>query len=327
MPWRDAERAQPDSWYGVSEAQLERELDLLPHLGLSLIRFELPWVLIAPGRPGVHSYDAAAARDHEWSGYRWQRTDRVIAGCLQRRLRPVPQVVFSPPWAADGGPNQPPSDPSCFGDFIRAAAERYRGKVDYWEVWNEPNLRRYWDGTLAAYASGVLNAAMDALRDLQPRPMVVLGGLAGSDGLPTILSTAGASFDIASFHYYPPRTWPSLRVNVKGAVKKIRGDLQRAGRSDVPAWLTEVGATARRAQPRDDMPVVGPRGQLRLLQQAVNGSGADAVFWYTLRDHLIYSGEAMVKRVYWGLFDMELRPRPAARWLAGLAQDRRPEIT
>jgi hypothetical protein len=327
MPWRDASRAQPDSWYGVGRAQLERELDLVPPLGISLARFELPWALVAPKRPGVRRYDTSAARASDWSGYSWERTDVVVDACVQRGLRPLPQVVFSPPWAGGGEPNQPPEDPAHFGDFLRAAAERYQGSVDYWEIWNEPNLRRYWDGSMERYASGVLTSASRALHDLKPRPAVVLGGLAGGQGLPVVLAIAKDSFDIASFHYYPPRRFPFLRANVAGAVSRIREELQHGGSAGVPAWLTEVGAMARLAQPRDDMPVAGERGQLRLLRQAVRNSGADAVFWYTLRDHEIWSGSAVVKRVYWGLYDIELQPRAAARWLAELAQDLRAEIT
>lgn len=327
MPWRDAHRAQPDSWFGVTQAQLERELDLLSPLGLTLVRFELPWPLVAPERPGGSLYDSAAARAPDWSGYRWQEADRLISACFHRGLQPVPQVVFSPTWAAPGASNQPPANPQFFGDFMQALACRYRDTVTYWEAWNEPNLKRYWDGTLEKYAADILTEAMRALQDLEPRPKLLIGGLAGSDGLPTVLASAGKSFDVASFHYYPPRRFPALRNEVKKAVRRIRAELKNAGLSQTPAWLTEFGAMASPAEPLDHMPVAGPMGQLRLLKRSVYTSDADALFWYTLRDHVICSGGGIVKRVYWGLFDMELRPRPAARWLAELAQERRAEIT
>jgi hypothetical protein len=327
MPWRDLNRAQADSWYGITSARLERELDLLEQLGMTMARFELPWALVAPDRPGLGRYDASAARDSDWSGYIWRETDRLIAACAQRGLEPVPQVVFSPRWASEGEPNDPPKDPAYFADFLRAAAERYRDAVGHWEIWNEPNLRRYWSGSLEQYARGLLAEARTALRDAGSPSKIVLGGLAGSDGLVEVLAAAGQSLDIASFHYYPPRRWTMLRGNVPSAVRRIRGELRQAGMETTPAWLTEVGAMALSAEPHDHMPVAGPRGQLRLLKSAVRRSGADAVFWYTLRDHRIYSGDVAVKRVYWGLFDERLQPRPAARWLAEFAQARRAEIT
>ena len=34
------------------------------------------------------------------------------------------------------------------GDFVYAVADRYKGRIRAYEVWNEPNLAREWGGRL-----------------------------------------------------------------------------------------------------------------------------------------------------------------------------------
>jgi hypothetical protein len=325
MPWRLPRAPQPDAWYGLPPARVGAELDVVAGLGLDLVRFELPWALIAPERPGGASYDALLAGDPGWTGYRWRPADAIIEGCAARGLTPVATVIWTPRWARAGeGWARPPLDPGWFGDFTAAAARRYAGRVKHWEIWNEPDLLRYWDGTLAEYASGVLRAGSEAVRGSSRDNLVLLAGLYDGSRLAPLLAAGASAFDVAGLHYYPPRTLPRVRNRVEAAVTGFRRTLDACGPPAVPVWLSEVGTLRRPSAPGGgDGPVSGARGQVALLARAVEGSGADAVLWYTLRDHHVHTASGLVKRVHWGLYDADLRPAPAARRLAGYS--RRPE--
>jgi len=325
MPWRDATEAQPDSWYGIEPDRLAGELDLVAGLGLKLVRFELPWPLVAPDRPGGALYDRVAARDPEWPGYRWQRPEEIVDCCLRRGLVPLPIAVFTPRWAGAGQANSPP-DPGLFADFVSAAAARFRGRVELWELWNEPNLRRYWNGPLADYACGPLRRGAEALRALDPAIRVVLGGLAQGHGIAEVLAHDRESFDIASLHYYPPRRLAGLRARPEWEVGAFRDALRAADLGSVPVWLTEVGGLAAPSRPTGDGgPVTGRRGQVRLATRTLDRCEVDALLWYTLRDHVVSDEAGFVKEVHWGILDAELRPRPIATVLRSAAQALRPE--
>lgn len=302
MPWRLRSAPQPDSWFGLPPARLAAELDLVAELGVELVRFELPWALIEPEPP------ARAAG-------RWEAADAIVEGCRSRGLEPVPVLIWTPPWAAEA-PNLPPREPGWFAEFAAAAAARYRERARWYELWNEPNLARYWEAPIRHYAAGILRAGSTGVRAADPDARVVLAGLAQGGGLGEVLAVETGAFDAAALHYYPPRRLAGWRARPERAVAAFRETLARAGLAHLPVWLGEVGGMAGASSPRDDNPVSGPRGQVRLLRRAVERARADAVLWYTLRDHDVCEVRGPVKRTTWGLYDRELRRRPVARVLS-----------
>ena len=42
------------------------------------------------------------------------------------------------------GAYAPPDDVQDFADFVTAVAGRYRGRVRYYQIWNEPNIYPEW---------------------------------------------------------------------------------------------------------------------------------------------------------------------------------------
>lgn len=303
MPWRLPDRPQPGSWYAQPPAALGADLDLIAGLGVRLVRFELPWNLVQPQRP------ARAAPD-------WTRCDLFLEGCARRGLEPVPILLWSPYWAAPA-PNLPPRDVTSFAAFAALVAHRYAARIRWLELWNEPNLERYWAGSLEEYAAGVLREGAHAVRRASDGVRVLMAGLAQGGGLGEVLAVERDAFDAANLHYYPPRSLAGWRGRPQPAVAAFRRTLAAGGRAGAGVWLSEVGGLACPSLPADGNPVVGRGGQVRLLNRAV-GSGADAVLWYTLRDHEVHEAAGPVKRTTWGLYDLSMQPRPAASALRGL---------
>ncbi len=69
----------------------------------------------------------------------WTVPDRILAA-LERhpQLRVVAVLDDSPPI--------PPADPDRFASFAGAFAARYGAQVDYYQIWDEPNLADHWGG-------------------------------------------------------------------------------------------------------------------------------------------------------------------------------------
>ncbi len=115
-----------------------------------------------------------AAKGH----YEWARTDRLVDQAQQYGLKLLVRVDVAPGWAQGG--NGPMRDFNDYGDFMYALATRYKGLVDAYQIWNEPNLAREWGGYRpdpAAYAQ-LLRVAYTRIKQADPGALVVSAGLA-----------------------------------------------------------------------------------------------------------------------------------------------------
>ncbi len=140
----------------------------------------------------------------------------------------------------------PWNDPNNYwGQFVYQTALRYRGRVDVWEVWNEPDLTLFWQGTAAQYAQ-LLKVAYLAIKAANPDATVLFGGLAywyNPDFYKQVLDAIAADPESASFHGYFDVMSLHLYSNVETPY-----DISREVMAEVaarvgphPLWLTETG--------------------------------------------------------------------------------------
>jgi hypothetical protein len=89
-------------------------------------------------------------------------------------------VSNAPFWARNGvNEDGPPVDDATFDAFLKDLATRYAGKVSAYEIWNEPNLRRNWNGQALSAESYVklLRGAYGVLKAADPAALVISAGL------------------------------------------------------------------------------------------------------------------------------------------------------
>lgn len=139
-----------------SEAELEQALSHVADAGFVWVRQRFVWRQIEP-QPGQ---------------FDWTFPDRVIAALASYPcLRLV--AVF------DDDPPGPP-DTARFAEFVRRFASRYASQVDYYQIWDEPNLADRWGGgpvNPPAYAD-LLAKSAQAIRAVDPDAVILLAGLA-----------------------------------------------------------------------------------------------------------------------------------------------------
>src|SRR5207247_3568627 len=104
----------------------------------------------------------------------------VARGAGQKVLMLVSQ---SPSWASGSSDKQaPPKDPATYASFVHFLASRWAGKIEAWEVWNEPNISRFWPtGPSPAAYTALLEAAYPAIKSADPGTDVVFGGPSTND--------------------------------------------------------------------------------------------------------------------------------------------------
>jgi hypothetical protein len=246
-------------------------------LGVGIVRedFQLARIQPAPGR------------------FDWNWHDRVVELFRARGVEVIGLLNGpTPAWAAAGsGPFAAP-DPAAFARFAQEAAARYRGKVRYWQVWNEPDSARYWQPRPdpAAYAA-LLKAAYPAIKAGNPDAVVLAAGVVSPQPAVSFyqaLADNGAwgAFDVIAIHpYTEPRGPEEGQIDVAG-VGAIRGLADRLGPK--PIWATEVGWSSGPADRTDGQGApVDEAAQANLLVRAavmLRAAGVERVLWYKLKD-------------------------------------------
>ena len=162
------------TWSNYSDPVREKLLDELVAMGIRTVRIGVSWAMIQPDRP-----TAGDARLE--LGWGVPRVDSVVAMALARGLIVHATFGRTPAWANDGAGEAAAPTPERLATAVRFVAHRYQGKVSSWEIWNEPNLPKYFtDGTPAA----IHEAALRRLPGHPPHGSadpVVFGGVNGND--------------------------------------------------------------------------------------------------------------------------------------------------
>lgn len=160
--------------------QAERDLRLVKEMGFTWIKQQFEWRYIEPHRKGT---------------FEWQEPDRLVALAERYGLKILARVDNQPRWSRSDTlfPGVgPPDRLEDFADFLTALATRYRGRIQAYEIWNEPNLAREWGNrppNPTEYVA-MLRLAYQAIKKADPQAIVISAGLA-----PTTASGAVAMPD------------------------------------------------------------------------------------------------------------------------------------
>jgi hypothetical protein len=153
--------------YGIQahgEHRLDNVVAAVHDLGLDWVKQQVRWEQIE-GTQGV---------------YGWEGLDHIVDTYTQTGLKVLLSVSTAPDWArTDPSGHGPPDDYDDFSVFMREMANRYKGRVHAYEIWNEPNLRREWEGSPLSAADYVrlLQGAYRAIKAVDRRAIVVSAGL------------------------------------------------------------------------------------------------------------------------------------------------------
>jgi len=234
---------------GEDPATLGRDLDAIQASGAKWLRVDINWAVIQAAGP--QSYD-------------WSPTDRVVQGARARGLDVLGVIVYTPSWARPAGTDATYGpDPRQYAAFAAAAARHYSSLgVDSYEVWNEPNVKAFWDPSPnPADYTRMLKAAYPAIKGADPQSTVLTGGTAPavSDGtnwapvdwLKQIYANGGRDyFDAVAEHPYcfDDHTYPgdakswSAWYQMYGTSPSVRSVMVDNGDGAKKIWGTEFGA-------------------------------------------------------------------------------------
>ncbi|MEM6884984.1 MAG: LamG-like jellyroll fold domain-containing protein [Verrucomicrobiota bacterium] len=244
----------------------------------------------------VNSWSKSLIQQAQRFGYRWNRNHNMLQTTWWPRVQPEPgefkwtqdesletnkqhgfnimgQFFGTPYWAAASGP-MPPQKPmgypygakpdlKKYREYVKQTVERYQDSIQLWEVWNEPAVSMFWNGSPEELAE-LVRISYETVKAVDPDAIVINAGYTSSK--PWIRRAAAAgSFkytDGISIHmYYDPELVPEIFLEqLRQRVTFFRELMEEHGNGpDMPIYQTEGGSTCTtwlRGARRKDWPPV-----------------------------------------------------------------------
>jgi len=240
------------------EAEISKRrqtLEMIKAAGMGWVRQQFPWEDIEKPSKGQYW-------DEKWGQSTWDKYDNIVDLASEYGLRLIVRLDLPPRWAHPDNPwpHTPPARFEDYGDFVHAVVSRYKGRVKYYQLWNEPNLAIEWGSKPVDAGEYVrlLKIGYQRAKEADPDAVIVSAALA-----PTIeeswqalneqlylqqMYDAGAKdyFDIMSVMAYGLRSGPDDRrlalqdVNFSRPML-IREIMVRNGDASKPIWASEMG--------------------------------------------------------------------------------------
>jgi polysaccharide biosynthesis protein PslG len=158
--------------------------------------------------------------------WNFDRFDKIISFAQSKNIELVYVLGQTPSWASSRpedstgvygkGANYPPKSIKLWENYLKVVGERYKGKIKYYEVWNEPNFPIFFNGDVREMTELTVSASK-ILKAIDPEIKIISPGIvAGTfDWLPSekqgtiwmesyLKLTPPQYFDIAGAHFYTP---------------------------------------------------------------------------------------------------------------------------
>ena len=289
-------RPEPDSPFGMgiyfgnryTPEERIRAAQMAQWAGMKWSREEFSWNYIEP----------------EKGRWRWDRYDDAVRVAAEHDIMLFGLLdywgAWTQPYTAQGIAD--------YCNYVRAVVGRYKDRIAYWEIWNEPNIQPFWHGTPEQYAD-LLKAAYKACKEADPDCLVIGACTSGSD-LRFIerlfeLGCHGC-MDLLSTHPYRYPSTPE-ESDFVGELRRTHELLVKHG-GDKPLWLTEIGYPTHEGQPNSSTEEKQAAMIVRVYLLAIASGYADKVFWYDYRND---GDDRGYNEHNFGVLHRDFAPKPA----------------
>ena len=243
---------------------------------------------------------ALVLRDRKRHYYSFFNLDQAFDFLLSIGMRPFVELSFMPTVLASGTKTvfnyeaniTPPRDYKQWSKLIAAlvshCVERYGSdEVSEWffEVWNEPNLIRFWDGTQRDYFK-LYRYTADAIKNVDASLKVGGPATAKNEWIEDFVNFCDRNevpADFITTHYYPTDGFDNVKdtelrlfKSQRGIMRQVAEDAKRhaAGR---PVYYTEWNASSDPRNPLHDEPYTAAFAASAIME--ANGLVQGYSFW------------------------------------------------
>ena len=216
-------------------------------MGVGWTREEISWDRVEP-KPG------------QWN---WGFSDKGINASLSRGIQVLGLLEYNVDRGGGGnaGISHAMPDLNAWNNYVRQVVTRYKDKVRYWQIWNEPQDPNYFSSADPGQYARLLTASYDTIKSIDPGIKVLCAGFVpvsnGIDWMEAMLAAGGRDkFDILAIHPYvndpTPNTAsgsmsPERAYWLSAGMNLAQGMAARLGNR--PIWATEFGFNTENTDP------------------------------------------------------------------------------
>lgn len=193
--------------------------------------------------------------------YDWSRLDKVlevarasgtndflyVLGMTPQWAAINPNTTHHAPWIGPGT-SSIPADLATWDKYVWNVATRYKGIIQFYQVWNEPQLRDFWDDyTKISVLGEMTKRAKSIIRKVDPDARIVAapvlprpssGGMKKAMKYLTALKDNKWPVGVLTAHIYPekgkgPDRWKEMLISVQDGLKAIEAPKRSL-------WITET---------------------------------------------------------------------------------------
>ncbi len=182
---------------------------------------------------------------------------RTLDYCVELAQRHAVELVYTlgitPKWAAarpddsspygDGPTASEPKNLDDWRNYVRTVATRYKGKIRYYEIWNEPNLKHFFSGTVDQMVA-LAREAYTILKQVDPSITVVSPSLyadwGGFKWFDEYFAKGGSKYaDVIGAHFYIGKE--KTPEDSLSLIREVQNVMAKHGLAQKPLWNTETG--------------------------------------------------------------------------------------
>ncbi|MCA9956267.1 MAG: cellulase family glycosylhydrolase [Anaerolineales bacterium] len=320
-------------------AKREQSLQMAAEAGFQFIRQEFVWEDIE-----IHGKGDFEDRRNDPPRSAWEKYDNIVDLAEAYDMEIIARLSNPPAWSRElpvetTGTLAPPDNYDDFGDFAAAVAERYNGRIRYFQLWNEPNGNGEWGNHQPVNPeqyTELLCTAYQRIKEVNPGAVVLAGALtptvAINDGNLNDLiflermyaAGAGDCFDVMSAQGYG--LWSGaldqrLKPNVINYPHNLylRDVMVRHGDANKPIWISELGWNVVPDGLDTRFGQVTPEQQARFAVEAYERAQSEwpwvgvVNYWFLKRKD---ESELDQSFYYFRLLDADFTPQPVYDALA-----------
>jgi len=218
--------------------------------------------------------------------WQFERFDRYISLAQKHGTGILLTLGGSPHWASvrPGIPTESQAGFSAepnledWRDYVKTVSSRYKGRIQAYEIWNEPNLKQFYGGTTDQMVV-LTKEASQIIHSVDAHAIVVSPSATANYGVPwftEFLKKGGGEYvDVIGYHFYvnPQTLLPEDMVPV---IEKVRQVISENGLGNKPLWNTETGWAPPAAIASDEV-AAGYLARSYILSWA---AGVQRFYWY-----------------------------------------------
>jgi hypothetical protein len=324
----------------------EQSMQMLQAAGVKFIRQQFPWEDIE-----IHGKDDFVDRRNDPAGIdAWAKYDHIVDLAKQYDIEIIARLDNPPAWTRvmtdTIGTHAPPDNFEDYGDFVEAVVDRYRGKITYFQLWNEPNIYPEWGEQVvdAEAYTDLLCTGYQRAKAANPDAIILAGALSPTIALDgrdlndlvflqqMYRAGAGECFDVLSTQGYGLWSGPTdqrLRPTVINYphLLFLRDVMVEYGDAGKPIWISEAGWNAVPESMDDPYGRVTDEQQARYAVEAYQRAQDDWP-WVGVINYWFFKRPSDVEQnqpwYYFRLLDPDFTPTQA--WLAYKGYATNPEL-